>query len=50
MDRVEWGVKAFRQANRHALNVPFSHLMRKLQVDPVEAAPRLRNLRQEPKK
>ncbi|HYF94305.1 MAG TPA: hypothetical protein VD969_18965 [Symbiobacteriaceae bacterium] len=51
MDKLLWGITAFQQANRHKFNVPFSHLMRKVaKVDPIEAAPRLRNRRQEPKK
>lgn len=50
MDRVDWGLNKFVKSNRHRLNVPFSELMRKqAKVDPLEAAPRLRHRRQNPK-
>lgn len=51
MDKLQWGITTFQQENRKQLNTPFSYLMRKVaKVDPLEAAPRLRNRRQEPKK
>lgn len=50
MDRVDLLVTRFRQANRNKLTLPFKELMRKQGLDPVEAAPRVRNRRQEPKK
>lgn len=50
MDRVEFGIAKFRKANRNSLQLPFTQVMRKqMQVDPLEAAARLRNRRQEPK-
>lgn len=50
VDRVDWGLNKFLKSNRHRLNVPFSELMRKqAKVDPLEAAPRLRHRRQNPK-
>jgi hypothetical protein len=51
LDKLQWGITTFQQENRKQLNTPFSYLMRKVaKVDPLEAAPRLRNRRQEPKK
>lgn len=51
LDKLLWGITTFQQANRNKFNVPFSDLMRKhAKVDPVDAAARLRNRRQEPKK
>lgn|GEM_PF-5992963 len=51
MDRVTWGITTFRKANRNLFTLPFSVFMRKhAQVDPLEAAPRLRHRKQEPKK
>lgn len=50
MDRVDFSISKFVKANRHKLTLPFKELMRKQGFDPVEAAPRVRNRRQEPKK
>lgn len=51
LDKLLWGIMAFKHANRNQFNLPFSEFMRKVaKVDPIEAAPRLRNRRQEPKK
>jgi hypothetical protein len=51
LDKMAWGITAFAEANRNQLRVPFSEFMRKqAKVDPIEAAARLRNRRQEPKK
>lgn len=48
---MAWGITKFTEANRNTFQVPFSELMRKqAKVDPVEAAARLRDRRQEPKK
>lgn len=46
MDRMDWAVTTFKQANRKTFAIPFSHFMRKQgKVDPLEAAPVLRNMR-----
>jgi hypothetical protein len=51
VDKLLWGITTFQQANRNKFNVPFSELMRKhAKVDPLDAAARLRNRRQEPKR
>lgn len=51
MDRLAWGVTRFAKANRNSFTLPFTYVMRKqAKVDPLEAAARLRNRRQEPKK
>lgn len=50
MDKMECGIAKFQRRNRNGLTTPFSHYMRKVaKVDPLEAAARLRNRRQEPK-
>ena len=51
MDKVDLAIEEFRKANGRVANVSFKELMRKhAHTDPLEAAPRLRNRRQESKK
>lgn len=46
MDRIHWGILTVKEANKNALNLPFSEFMKKqAQVDPIDAAARLRHRR-----
>lgn len=46
MDRLHWGLLVVKQANKNALNLPFSEFMEKqAKVDPMDAAARLRHRR-----